>query len=286
MKSRSTIVYQILSFVISIVLMCSVFSGVSFGENISWKCPNCGREGNTGTFCGNCGFSSPAPAPKSTPASETIKAGDIIRFGHYEQDNNSKNGKEEIEWIVLETDRKNNKALLLSKYGLYAKSYNSKNRSITWEKCTLRSWLNESFLLSAFSAKEQDAILTTKVLNGSSARYQPWDTKGGDNTKDKIFLLSYTEAKLYLGISTTTSSGIDARVSPTAYAIARGAETSDDYQTADKKAACWWWLRSPGYDQNRAARVDADGSLGSCSVDEGYCVVRPALWINLDSDVF
>ena len=55
-------------------------------------------------------------------ASSTVRIGDIVTFGRYEQDNNLDNGPEEIDWIVL--DIQGDKALLLSKYGLDAKQYN------------------------------------------------------------------------------------------------------------------------------------------------------------------
>ncbi len=93
-------------------------------------------------------------------------------------------------------DRKENKALLLSKYGLDAKPYNAEEGDATWEKCSLRSWLNGEFLQSAFSADEQTAILTTAVDNSNSQglHNSRWDEDGGNNTQDQIFLLSYAEA--------------------------------------------------------------------------------------------
>ena len=42
----------------------------------------------------------------------------------------------------------------------------------------------------------------------------------------------------------------------------------------------FWWLRSPGYIQGSAARVNPDGSLYNCSVDYSYAAVRPALKFN------
>ena len=52
-----------------------------------------------------------------------LAVGSIITFGAYEQDNNTRNGKEPIEWQVLEI--KGGRALLISKYGLDAKRYNT-----------------------------------------------------------------------------------------------------------------------------------------------------------------
>ena len=76
------------------------------------------------------------------------------------------------------------------------------------------------------------------------------------------------------------------RAEPTVYAIKQGAWTDNDYKTADGTAAGWWWLRSPSGNRSGAALVYADGSLYGCDVHGVVGCVRPALWINLASDIF
>ncbi len=98
----------------------------------------------------------------------SLKVGDIFTFGHYEQDNDLFQSDEPVDWLVLEVDEENHKALLISRYGLDAKLYNATETNVTWETCTLRSWLNREFLNEAFSAEEQQAILTTAVDNSNS----------------------------------------------------------------------------------------------------------------------
>ncbi len=212
--------------------------------------------------------------------------GSMVSFGKYEQDNNSANGPEEIEWIVLDYDMQAQKTLLLSRYGLDAQPYNKEYTDITWENSTLRAWLNGEFLNKAFSEAEQSEILTTKVYNSPSQGYSTWNTEGGNNTRDKIFLLSYAEANKYLGVTHDNSSNTKSRVAPTAYAIKQGAYISSSYKTADGEAAGWWWLRSPGRSQRHAALVNIDGSLNCNNVNYDSGCVRPALWINLESDIF
>ena len=73
-----------------------------------------------------------------------ISVGKTIKFGSYEQDNNTSNGKEAIEWLVL--DVQGNKVFLVSRYNLDVQPYNKTSGSVTWEKCTLRTWLNNDFL--------------------------------------------------------------------------------------------------------------------------------------------
>ncbi len=232
----------------------------------------------------------PVPTPTDKPlssaegtSSKKTKAGDYVTFGWYPQTAEG-NDQTPIEWLVLEVQ--GTKALLLSRYGLDLKPYNTEYTDITWEKCTLRTWLNGEFLNKAFSSTEQKAILTTAVDNSSSQGYSGWSASGGNNTKDKIFLLSYGEANKYLGVTREDISNKKSRTSPTAYAQQAGAWTNGSYKTADGKAAGWWWLRSPGYYQYSAAFVYTDGSLYNRYVNLDYAVVRPALWINLDSGIF
>ncbi len=191
-----------------------------------------------------------------------------------------------IEWLVLDYDAEKDCALLISRYGLDAQPYNKEWTSITWEQCTLRTWLNDTFLNKAFTAQEQTGILVTNVDNSSSQGYSKWSTSGGNNTQDRIFLLSYAEANKYLDVTHDNSNNMKSRVAPTNYAKKQGAVTCSDDKTADGAAAGQWWLRSPGYYQSHAALVFCVGSLvNSNASDENGCV-RPALWINLESDIF
>ena len=52
------------------------------------------------------------------------------------------------------------------------------------------------------------------------------------------------------------------------------------------QSAGWWWVRSPGYFQYYAAFVNNGGSFRSHSVRSDSGCVRPAFWINLESDFF
>ncbi len=224
-------------------------------------------------------------AENLSPKENYPAVGDIVTFGRYEQDNNLKNGPEPIEWIVL--DVQDGKALLLSRYGLDEQPYNKKEISITWEDCTLRAWLNEDFVNAAFTHEEWYAILVTDVDNSSSQGYSVWSTNGGYNTRDEIFLLSYAEANRYLGVARDDYSHMRSRLKPTAYANRKGFPPAVYHpMTAEGDISWWWWLRSPGDDQDNAASVNQNGLLDWNSVfSEGGCV-RPAFWLNLESDFF
>ncbi len=216
-------------------------------------------------------------------------AGSYVTFGTYPQ-TESGTDNTPIEWLVLEYDAKNNRALVISRYGLDTQPYNTKSTDTTWEKSSMRSWLNSTFMDKAFSTKEQSAIVQVKVDNSKSQGYSGWSTSGGNNTQDKIFLLSYAEANKYFGVQHYSVEGsknnTESRVTPTAYAKKQGAYTNDSYKTTEGSAAGWWWLRSPGNYHYYAARVDTYGSLSCISVSYVSGCVRPALWINLESDIF
>jgi tetratricopeptide (TPR) repeat protein len=191
--------------------------------------------------------------------------GSTVFFGSYEQDNNTANGKEDIEWIVL--SKEGNKVLVISKYALDCQNYNSTHTDVTWETCSLRKWLNGTFLSAAFSSAEQNSIISSTVTADKNPKYS---TLPGKNTTDKVFLLSITEANKYF------SSDNARQCQGTAYCYAQGA-----YKGSNGNR--WWWLRSPGLDSSRAADVDYVGSVSHLGygVDCGRGAVRPALWINL-----
>ena len=197
--------------------------------------------------------------------------GDKIIFGTYEQDNDTSNGAEDIEWLVLA--KESNKILVISDKVLDFQSYNEKpyyetRKAITWEQCSLRKWLNDSFLNEAFSEEERALIQSIIVSVDKISKYYT----------DKVFLLSINEAKKYF------NSDEARKCAPTAYAKAQGALTSDTNKTTSGAATCWWWLRSPGDKQKNAARVDYAGSIdySSISVSDNVGCVRPALWISIE----
>ena len=221
------------------------------------------------------------------PDEETIvlDIGSRIAFGNYEQDNNPENGPEPIEWLVL--DVQGSKRLLISKYGLNAIPYNDMREETTWEQCTLRTWLNSEFLQAAFSREEQAAILITDVDNSASQWYSSeWSITGGNNTKDQVFLLSYAEANLYFHVTMENRYNTESRVAPTAYAIENGASQISKTKTAAGEGTGCWWLRSPGHMQDLALIVDYYGALSRSFVHNAPVCVRPALWVDLNAELF
>ena len=199
---------------------------------------------------------------------QSASVGDTVIFGVYEQDNNTGNGKENIEWIVLA--KENGKVLLISKYALDCQPYNSTNEEVTWETSSMRTWLNESFFKDAFQAADQKHISSLLVTADPNPEYT---TNPGNDTTDQVFLLSIDEVNSYFN-------SLKARIcTATAYAKAKGVFTS-------KADACLWWLRSPGYVSKNAAIVNEGGSAryGGLGVENKSSGIRPAIWIDLGSN--
>ena len=224
-------------------------------------------------------------------ANTNIRVGDTMYFGTYEQDNNTTNGKEKIEWIVL--DKNGSSVLLISKYGLDYLPYNMPDNMMytdtTWEECTLRTWLNNLFLNTAFTTAEKGKIKTTNVVNEDNPYY---GSEGGNNTNDKVFLLSIGEAKNYFKNNNDENGrlygkSVERGCKPTQYVIAQGIyqyewHSSDGEEWKKYDGNCWWWLRSPGSGPSSVVGVNIGGEV----LWDGLPVyfnhaVRPALWINL-----
>ena len=227
------------------------------------------------------------------------KAGDIIKFGHYEQDGDSTNGKEEIEWQILKVE--SDRLLVVSKYALDCIPYNRVTTNETWETCFLREWLNDDFKNAAFTVAEQAKIPTVTIVNKNNPKY---GTAGGNNTNDQIFCLSLEEVESYFGNYSWYDSeemyGYNQNLIciPTQSAVDSGAFTDaigereymDTYKdrgyTSDVIGlhAALWWLRSPGIDNYSVCVVCTDGGTGADSkypVGAVYVAVRPALYISV-----
>lgn len=207
-----------------------------------------------------------------------------------------------IKWRVLNVQ--DGQALLLADKSLDDQKYNTEQVSVTWETSSIRSWLNgynaennqpgedysvNNFLDTAFNDEQKKAIMTTDVKNSNNVKY---NTEGGNDTKDKIFLLSEDEtyntdlATLYGFAHTNYEDKVKdeaKQCKSTTYAKARGTHSASDSEFAGN----WWWsLRSPGKTSDCAAHITLEGAPNA---DSSYYFVmcnggvRPALKINITS---
>ncbi len=200
---------------------------------------------------------------------QTGKEPETVLFGSYEQDGDAANGKEPIEWLVLARD--GDKALLLSKYALDHQSfmpfYEPVTEPFTWESCSLRQWLNSTFLNAAFSAEEQRRLLTATVITAPGGR------KGSENpftTEDRVFLLSDTEVYAYFSSEAATVTDY------TAYALSEDPWAGN----ATAPAPAIWWLRTTD-GGNHPDSVYTRGGVGEGARSYEGEYVRPAIWVDM-----
>ncbi len=150
---------------------------------------------------------------------------DVVSFGNYD-------------WYVI--NKRDDGVTLLMKENLTTKAYNDSETDVTWETCTLRTYLNGEFYNgSGFSDEDRKKIVNTNNTNPNNPGY---------GTGDYIFLLSIDEAN---ALTKTIR--------------------------ADSKGN-WWWLRSPGSNSKKAASVYGYGGVNTDGSDVDYWGgVRPAL---------
>ena len=207
--------------------------------------------------------------------------GEYTTFGSYEQDNDPENGKEPIDWLVLEIQ--DNCAIMISRYGLDCVQFHNSYAGVSWENSDLRSWLNDEFCAEAFSAEEMEAILDTQVDNSAAQNDANVLTGGENNTTDKVFLLSYQEANTLFPYSYKRI------CKPTAYAA------SGDLNVDPNSGSCMWWLRTPGTSFYNREIVTTNGELNGFgkSVNwnipiklDGEVAVRPVIRVDMTAKIF
>lgn len=191
---------------------------------------------------------------------------------------------ERIKWRVLQND--DSTLFVMSDKGLDCKDYNETYTSVTWENCTLRNWLNGSFYGTAFSSSEQGAIVEQTVMNEDNSYY---GTAGGNDTTDKVYLLSIGEVtnSAYGFCEDERTYSASRYLISSDYAHARGAWICPSGDS-DHEETCRGWLRSSGGNMDDAAYVNILGLVNSHGFDVNidHVVVLPVLHIDLSSDLW
>lgn len=254
--------------------------------------------------------SSASPTPTVKPVNPKwngdVATWDCVYFGYYWQDdtNGDRKGdrndwKKSIKWRVLSVS--GNDAFLLADKSLDCRPYHEKTTNVTWERSTLRSWLNgydgynndtgtnftdDNFINNAFSSDEQAALLETKVANEKeNLKDYP---SGGNDTMDKVYIPSVLEMSnsSYGFPKDYAQESSHRKTDATAYAIGQGPWM---VSYLDVNMENRWWLRSPGLNSIFSFSVN---STGSCVSDGGgyvgnlFITVRPVIHISLTSTLW
>ena len=285
-KTDKNIIKRVMAFGVIGTLILSLFSGVPYlGQKAS-------------AAANNYGLSNPVLTKADGSGTTTW---DSIYFGHYLQEDTNGDGtvdgndeKQPIKWRVLSVD--GDDAFLMADQGLDCKKYNETRTSVTWETCTLRSWLNGysaadnvdgkdyssgNFINTAFTATERSAIKYSWVVNADNSSY---GTDGGNSTLDRIYLLSIDDVtnSRFGFYNIFNNSSATRNMIVTNYVRERNDEVSTDTGQVGLSA---WWLRSPAYYSEGASALQRDGSAYEYGVyaSSGGVDVRPVLHLNLSN---
>ena len=206
--------------------------------------------------------------------------GSSIFYGVYEQDNNEENGKEDIEWTVL--DKKDGKLLVISKYALDTHQYGgewdivfgrAEFTKATWEKSFVRDFLNKDFKNNAFTKNEKKRIVKTKVKADPDPE---GDADQGNDTTDYLFLLSVKEILKYF------PNAADRATKATAYAAPKTTYETGFGFTSTGGA---WWTRTTkgGVKYADCVQCVAGTTIESYNVDNEGNLIRPVMWVEIPS---
>lgn len=199
-----------------------------------------------------------------------VSVGDTLTLGTYEQDNNIYNGKEPIVWRVLAVE--GGRALVISDKVLDQNHYHPQQTAVTWETCWMRQWLNGEFFASSFTPQEQSRVLLANVPGHVSPYYNTESSlkSVGNDTQDRVFLLSAVEANLYFADN-------KARIAyPTQYLAAKDPDIESTAQPAD------WLMRQPHKHRTNTACVSDKGATSNgVNVSHARSGIRPAMWVSL-----
>ena len=187
------------------------------------------------------------------------KAGDIVTFGKYEQDNNIDNGKEPIEWFVLTVE--NGKALVMSKkvldYGQHMDDDQVISEIDLSENESKYIYLKDNETINETEAQKYFAYAS--VMNNIKAEYTKYaKARKNEEMNDFTWKEFFSPSLYYLD----------------------GWWISKDYSKSSDSYA----------DSHGAYYVSDKGNITQCSTYHKmdafvsiwtYCGIRPALWVKI-----
>ena len=164
-----------------------------------------------------------------------------------------------IVWRVLAVDVINSKALLITKDCLDEIPFHGEEtENLTWETSDLRAWLGGEFYDTAFTDEQKGKIL--EVINPADTNSES-GIQGGNDTTDKVFVLSESEMEQYF-------------------------PDSDDMVSFIGDEELGYWTRTPGSVPTNFVCTNSYGGLfrGGNQATNATVAVRPAIWVDLYSE--
>jgi len=164
-----------------------------------------------------------------------------------------------IVWRVLTVDVLNSKALLITKDCLDKIPFHGEEtENLTWETSDLRAWLGGEFYDTAFTDEQKGKIL--EVVNPADTNSES-GIQGGNDTTDKVFVLSESEMEQYF-------------------------PDNDDMVSLIGDEELGYWTRTPGSVPTNFVCTNSYGGLfrGGNQATNATVAVRPAIWVNLSDE--
>ena len=190
----------------------------------------------------------------------TPRAGEKFLMGWYEQDG-FPDGRERIEWTVLEVNEKKDMIFVISSKALDCILYHPTRAVVSWGDSYIRNWLMYDFAYSALSPEEQECIVPVEVAG----------------VTDTVTMLDEKQIKKYK----LDQNGCD--VSDYArYYISPSVSVKNDH-------GCWWVRMDRTYADYKNQFVGRGGKVyGGSNRGGNYTTtndngVRPAMYLSLSA---
>ena len=200
-----------------------------------------------------------------------LAPGDSVEMGKWTQDVNSAGGPKPLSWTVVEVTE--DYVALLCDVIIDSREFDVKGGS-AWDNSSLRSFLNNDFYSTAFTAEEKKLILKGKTVTDENPNYK--GVYGSDCT-DNVFVPSIQEFKSYM----TKVEG-KAHAKATKYALGKGLHEYTKESGGVEITGSWFWLRSGGFAKGYVAHCYADGDISYGGEESDVKIgVRPVIKIEL-----
>ena len=175
--------------------------------------------------------------------------GSTITLGKYDQDGDASDGPEGIEWYII--SKSDTQAILLSKYALILMPYNENGEAVPYADSTIRTYVNETFYNTAFTAEEKSYIVPTKI------------NENGKESENNVFILTNDMFNKYVSTSSIMR-------------VAKASEAAKPNSTYSGRTTFWWTSSTTN---NRVVCIGTSGSVYDAGATLSYGV-RPAIVID------
>ncbi len=180
---------------------------------------------------------------------------------------------EPIKWCVLDPEE----GIVLSELLLDSQEYYYERELIDYASSSIREWLNEDFYNTAFSDAEKSEIFNYVQDNTSPFE----DAYDGETTYDKVFLLSYDDARnKEYGFASNKLDDASRRAYGTDYAKCQGLSVEG---ACPQKYSMWWLRTADRY--NCPSYIEPKGEYNFSASYYPFLTcfgIRPAMKINLN----